>query len=88
MKRGRVPRFGATQWTEALKYNGEDMWKTPKAFGEALRAKFPVYKGGIPYQVAESAVAVIAYQKAIDLSTSDVERRYLKRRLAEVSGDR
>src|SRR5437867_4733869 len=58
--------FGATQWTEALKYNGEDMWKTPKAFGEALRAKFPVYKGGIPYQVAESAVAVIAYQKAIE----------------------
>src|SRR6266536_3085168 len=22
--------FGATQWTEALKYSGEDAWKTPK----------------------------------------------------------
>ena len=57
--------FGATQWTEALKYNGDDPWKTPKAFGDAFRAKHPDYKS-IPYQVAESAVAVIAYQKAIE----------------------
>jgi branched-chain amino acid transport system substrate-binding protein len=57
--------FGATQWTEALKYNGEDSWKTPKAFGDAFRAKYPSYKV-IPYQVAESAVAVVAYQKAIE----------------------
>ena len=57
--------FGATQWTEALKYNGEDAWKTPKAFGDAFRAKHPNYKS-IPYQVAESAVAVVAYQKAIE----------------------
>ena len=57
--------FGATQWTEALKYDGEDPWKTPKAFGDAFRAKKTAYKV-IPYQVAESAVAVIAYQKAIE----------------------
>jgi branched-chain amino acid transport system substrate-binding protein len=57
--------YGATQWTEALKYEGEDPWKTPKAFGDAFRAKKPNYKI-IPYQVAESAVAVIAYQKAIE----------------------
>ena len=57
--------FGATQWTEALKYNGDDPWKTPKAFGDAFRAKHADYKS-IPYQVAESAVAVIAYQKAIE----------------------
>ncbi|HYV42125.1 MAG TPA: amino acid ABC transporter substrate-binding protein [Thermoanaerobaculia bacterium] len=57
--------FGATQWTEALRYNGEDAWKTPKAFGDAFRAKHPNYKI-VPYQVAESAVAVIAYQKAIE----------------------
>jgi branched-chain amino acid transport system substrate-binding protein len=57
--------FGATQWTEALKYNGDDPWKTPKAFGDAFRAKHADYKV-IPYQVAESAVAVIAYQKAIE----------------------
>ena len=57
--------FGATQWTEALRYTGDDPWKTPKAFGDAFRAKYPKYKA-IPYQVAESAVAVIAYQKAIE----------------------
>jgi branched-chain amino acid transport system substrate-binding protein len=61
--------FGATQWTEALKYNGEDAWKTPKAFGDAFRAKQPDYKI-VPYQVAESAVAVIAYQKAIEKAGS------------------
>jgi branched-chain amino acid transport system substrate-binding protein len=57
--------FGATQWTEALKYSGDDPWKTPKAFGDAFRAKHPDYKS-VPYQIAESAVAVIAYQKAIE----------------------
>ncbi|HEX7251940.1 MAG TPA: amino acid ABC transporter substrate-binding protein, partial [Thermoanaerobaculia bacterium] len=45
--------YGATQWTEALRYNGDDPWKTPKAFGDAFRAKHPDYKV-IPYQVAES----------------------------------
>ncbi|MDQ6891283.1 MAG: amino acid ABC transporter substrate-binding protein [Acidobacteriota bacterium] len=61
--------FGATQWTEALRYTGDDPWKTPKAFGDAFRAKHPNYKS-IPYQVAESAVAVIAYQKALEKAGS------------------
>ena len=43
--------FGSTQWTEALKYNGSDPWKTPKGYAEAFRAKNPKYKD-IPYQVA------------------------------------
>src|SRR5512141_1745519 len=49
--------FGATQWTEALRYDGDDPWKTPKAFGEAFRARHKEYTV-VPYQVAESAVAV------------------------------
>lgn len=57
--------FGGTQWTESLKYQGEDPWKTPKAFGEAFRAKHPNYET-TPYQVAESAAAVVAYQRAIE----------------------
>jgi branched-chain amino acid transport system substrate-binding protein len=57
--------FGGTQWTESLKYNGDDPWKTPKAFSEAFRAKHPHYKT-TPYQVAESAAAVIVYQRAIE----------------------
>jgi len=65
LKKGADYIFGATQWTEALGYNGDDPWRTPKAFGEAFRARHPDYKT-IPYQVAESAVAVIAYQRAIE----------------------
>jgi branched-chain amino acid transport system substrate-binding protein len=57
--------FGATQWTEALKYNGNDPWKTPKAYADAFRVKFPKYKD-IPYQVAESTAAVLAFQRAIE----------------------
>lgn len=57
--------FGSTQWTEALKYNGTDPWKTPKGYGEAFRAKYPRYSV-IPYQVAESSAAVIAFCRAIE----------------------
>jgi branched-chain amino acid transport system substrate-binding protein len=61
--------FGATQWTEALRYTGDDPWKTPKAFADAFRAKHPNYKS-IPYQVAESAVAAFAYHRAIEKAAS------------------
>jgi branched-chain amino acid transport system substrate-binding protein len=61
--------FGATQWTEALKYNGDDPWKTPKAYGDAFRAKNPKYTV-IPYQVAESSAAVIAFWRAIEKADS------------------
>src|SRR5215471_15032972 len=57
--------FGATQWTEALRYNGVDPWKTSQAFAAAFRAKHAGYKD-IAYQVAESAIAVVAYQRAIE----------------------
>ncbi len=57
--------FGATQWTSALKYVGDDPWKTPEAYAKAFKAKYPGY-GVIPYQVAESSAAVIVYQKAIE----------------------
>ncbi len=61
--------FGATQWTNALKYNGDDPWKTPSAFGEAFQASHPAYSV-IPYQVAESAAAIIAFQRAIEKAGS------------------
>ena len=61
--------YGATQWTSALKYDGIDAWKTPRAFADAFKAKHPDYKS-IPYQVAESAAALIAYQKAIEKANS------------------
>ncbi len=61
--------YGSTQWTEALKYNGDDPWKTPKAYGDAFRAKNPKYSV-IPYQVAESTAAVIAFWRAIEKANS------------------
>lgn len=58
--------LGATQWTSVLKYsNGQDPWKTPAAFAQAFQAKYPAYKV-IPYQVAESAAAVITFKLAIE----------------------
>lgn len=61
--------FGATQWTEALKYVGDDPWKTPKAYAEAFRAWDPKYRD-IPYQVAESSAAVLAFWRAIEKAGS------------------
>jgi branched-chain amino acid transport system substrate-binding protein len=61
--------FGATQWTEALKYNGDDPWKTPRAYAEAFRAKNPKYRD-IPYQVAESSAAALAFWRAIEKANS------------------
>lgn len=57
--------FGATQWTEALRYAGDDPWKTSQAFAAAFRAKHAGTRD-IAYQVAESAIAVVAYQRAIE----------------------
>jgi branched-chain amino acid transport system substrate-binding protein len=61
--------FGATQWTSALKYNGDDPWKTPQAYAQAFKAKYQAY-GVIPYQVAESSAAVIVYQHALEQAGS------------------
>jgi len=61
--------FGATQWTEALLYRGVDPWKTSQAFAAAFRARHPG-TGDIAYQVAESAIAVVAYQLAIEKAGS------------------
>jgi branched-chain amino acid transport system substrate-binding protein len=61
--------FGATQWTDALKYNGDDPWKTPSAFAQTFKAKHADYPV-VPYQVAESAAALVAYQRAIEKAGS------------------
>jgi len=57
--------LGATQWTSALAYHGDDRWGTPKAFAEAFQAAFPGYDQ-VPYQVAESTAALVAYQRALE----------------------
>ena len=65
LKRDADYVLGATQWTPALRYQGDDPWRTPKAFADAFLAKNPGYSS-VPYQVAESAAAIIAFQHAIE----------------------
>ena len=63
--------FGGAQWTEDLKLKGDDIFGTPQEFAKQARAKYPgTYATTVPYQVAESAAAVIAYQKAIEAAGS------------------
>lgn len=66
--------LGAAQWTEELKLKGDanDPFSTPQDFAKAVRAKFPQggYETTIPYQVAESAAAVFAFQRAIEKAGS------------------
>ena len=65
LKRDADYVLGATQWTPALRYQGDDPWRTPKAFADAFLAKNPGYSS-VPYQVAESAAAIVAFQHAIE----------------------
>ena len=66
--------FGATQWTSALKYNGNDEWKTPAAFADAFTTRYPYYTS-VPYQAAESAAALIVFQQALEKAgTLDPQR--------------
>lgn len=57
--------FGATQWTAALKYVGDDLWKTPQAYAAAFQDAYPHYTD-IPYHAAESSAALVTYQKALE----------------------
>jgi branched-chain amino acid transport system substrate-binding protein len=66
--------FGATQWTDALAYEGEDFWRTPKAYARAFQERFPAYRN-VPYQAAESSVALFVFEKALaEAGTLDRER--------------
>jgi branched-chain amino acid transport system substrate-binding protein len=56
--------FGATQWTSALTYHGDDLWGTPAAFAQAFRARYPDYPS-TPYVAANAAAALVVYQHAL-----------------------
>ncbi|MDQ2805713.1 MAG: amino acid ABC transporter substrate-binding protein [Chloroflexota bacterium] len=61
--------FGATQWTDALQYRGDDFWGTPRAYAQAFKAQYPAYTE-VPYQTAESSAALIVFQRAIEQAGS------------------
>jgi branched-chain amino acid transport system substrate-binding protein len=57
--------LGATQWTSDLNYTGIEPWPTPRDYTEAFLATYPEYSE-VPYHVAESTAALVAYQQAIE----------------------
>ncbi len=74
--------FGATQWTSALKYHGDDRWQTPQAYADAFRAAYPGYDQA-PYQAAESTAALVAFQRALE-SAGGVDPRAVRAGLARL----
>ena len=61
--------FGATQWTSALNYHGDDQWGTPKAYSAAFLSAFPNYTD-VPYQAADSTAGLVAFQQALQTANS------------------
>lgn len=59
--------FGGTQWTSALKYQGDDLFKTPETYDDQYRQKFGYEPA---YQSAESTACGIAYVKALEAAGS------------------
>jgi branched-chain amino acid transport system substrate-binding protein len=67
LKRDANLVMGATQWTVALKYQGDDLFKTPAAYSALYKQTFnyePSYHG------AESTACGVAFVKAIEAADS------------------
>jgi len=47
----------------------------------------PATRADLLRRLGRHAEAAAAYQQALELATADADRRYLSRRLAEVTGD-
>jgi branched-chain amino acid transport system substrate-binding protein len=59
--------FGGTQWTPVLKYQGDDLFKTPANYNDLYNKKY----GHEPsYQSAESTACGLAFVKAIEKAGS------------------
>jgi branched-chain amino acid transport system substrate-binding protein len=59
--------LGGTQWTPALKFTGDDLFKTPAAYNEIYKQTFGYEPA---YQSAESTACGVAYVKAIEAAGS------------------
>ena len=56
-----------SQWSSAVKYEGDDYWKTAQTYSDAYKAKY----GEEPaYQAAESTACGIAFEKALHAANS------------------
>jgi branched-chain amino acid transport system substrate-binding protein len=64
--------MGGTQWTAALKYTGDDLFKTPEAYNNLYRQTFNYEPA---YQSAESTACGVAFVKAIEAAgTTDTDK--------------
>src|SRR6266511_947137 len=64
--------MGGTQWTPALKYQGDDLFKTPEAYNTLYKQTFGYEPA---YQSAESTACGIAFIKAIEKAgTTDPDK--------------
>jgi branched-chain amino acid transport system substrate-binding protein len=78
--------MGAAQWTEKLNLTGDDLFGTPQGFADALRARFTGYETTVPYHAAQSAAALIVYQKAIEAAGSLTQEK-VRDQLGKLSFD-
>lgn len=76
--------FGIGPWTEAMKFQGDDVFGTPQKFAELMRAKYgaDTYKT-VPYQAASAAAALYAYQKAIE-TAGTIEPKAVREALSKL----
>src|ERR671933_574175 len=64
--------MGGTQWTPALKYQGDDAFKTPENYNTLYKQAFNYEPA---YQSAESTACGIAFVKAIEAAgTTDPDK--------------
>jgi branched-chain amino acid transport system substrate-binding protein len=64
--------MGGTQWTPALKYQGDDLFKTPEAYNSLYKQTFGYEPA---YQSAESTACGVAFVKAIEKAgTTDPDK--------------
>ena len=64
--------MGGSQWTPALKYQGDDLFKTPENYNNLFKQTFGYEPA---YQAAESTAAGVTYAKAIEAAGSlDVDK--------------
>ncbi len=70
--------MGGTQWTEALKYNGDDVFGTPQNYFKLYSDKY----GHAPsYQSAQATASAVVFQKAIEKAGS-LDRTAVRNSLA------
>ncbi len=72
--------FGGTQWTPALKYNGDDLFKTPESYNAVYTKRFGYEPS---YQSAESTACGVAFTKAIE-KAGTIEPRAVRDAIAKL----